>query len=204
MTRLPRRVVLLAALAPLAAHAAPPDAAAPIEALNAGLLAAMRAGRATPFTQRYDTLAPVVERAFDLPAILQASVGPRWTGLPPAQQEQLLDVFRRFTVSSYLSSFNAFNGERIETLPENRAIGADQVVATQIVPAGAAPTRIDYIMRQTPGGWRAVDVLLNGSISRVAVQRSDFRSLLDQGSASRLIANLQGKVAELSGGALSG
>ena len=59
-------------------------------------------------------------------------------------------------------------------------------------------------MRQTPGGWRAVDVLLNGSISRVAVQRSDFRSLLDQGSASRLIANLQGKVAELSGGASAG
>ena len=94
MTRLGRRAVLLADLAPLAAHAAPPDAAAPIEALNAGLLAAMRAGRATPFAQRYETLAPVVERAFDLPAILQASVGPRWTGLPPAQQEQLLDVFQ--------------------------------------------------------------------------------------------------------------
>ena len=202
--RLPRRVVLLAALAPLAARAAPPDAAAPIEALNAGLLAAMRAGRATPFAQRYAALAPAVERAFDLPAVLQASVGPRWAGLPPAQQEQLLDVFRRFTVSSYLSSFSAFNGERLEVLPENRAIGADQVVATQIVPAGAAPTRIDYVMRQTPGGWRAVDVLLNGSISRVAVQRSDFRSLLDQGSASRLIANLQGKVAELSGGASAG
>lgn len=202
--RLPRRVVLLAALAPLAARAAPPDAAAPIEALNAGLLAAMRAGRATPFAQRYAALAPAVERAFDLPAVLQASVGPRWAGLPPAQQEQLLDVFRRFTVSSYLSSFSAFNGERLEVLPENRAIGADQVVATQIVPAGAAPTRIDYVMRQTPAGWRAVDVLLNGSISRVAVQRSDFRSLLDQGSASRLIANLQGKVAELSGGASAG
>lgn len=202
--RLTRRLALLAAFAPAlasgSARAAQPEAAAPIEALNAGLLAAMRAGQATPFAQRYAALAPVVERAFDLPAILQASIGPRWSSLPPAQQDELLDVFRRFTVASYLGSFNSFGGERIEVVPEERAIGADQVVASRIVPANGSPTRIDYVMRQGPGGWRAVDVLLNGSISRVAVQRSDFRSLLAQGDASRLIANLQGKVAELSGG----
>ncbi len=34
------------------------------------------------------------------------------------------------------------------------------------------------------GGWRIVDVLLDGSISRVAVQRSDFRSLLGNGGAA--------------------
>ena len=202
-----RRALLAAAFAPLlapAARAAPADAVAPIEALNAGLLAAMHAGTATPFAQRFNALAPVVERAFNLPAVLQASIGPRWASLPAAQQGQLLEVFRRFTVASYVSSFKEFNGERIETLPESRAIGADQVVATQIVPANGEPTRIDYVMRQAAGGWRAVDVLLNGSISRVAVQRSDFRALVGQGDASRLIANLQGKVTDLSGGALQG
>ncbi len=212
MTRPVGRRALLAAtlalpFAPLlapGASAALAEAAAPIEALNAGLLAAMRAGAATPFAQRFNALAPAVERAFDLPAILQASVGPRWSGLPAAQQAQLLEVFRRFTVASYVSNFKAFSGERIEVLPENRAIGADQVVATRIVPANGEPTRIDYVMRRAGDGWRAVDVLLNGSISRVAVQRSDFRALLGQGDASRLIANLQGKVAELSDGALQG
>ena len=34
-------------------------------------------------------------------------------------------------------------------------------------------------MRQVNAdAWKAVDVLLDGTISRVAVQRSDFRSLL--------------------------
>ena len=54
----------------------------------------------------------------------------------------------------------------------------------------------------TGAGWQAVDVLLNGSISQVAVQRSDFRASVAAGDASALIANLQRKVAELSGGAL--
>ncbi len=185
------------------ATAADPDAAAPIAALNRGLLAGMRAGKAVPFTQRFATLAPLVEGAFDVPGILQASVGPRWAALPPAQQSQLLDVFRRFTVASYVANFDSYGGEKLELLPESRNVGADQVVASQIVPANGTPTRIDYVMRRTPAGWRAVDVLLNGSISRVAVQRSDFRSLLGSGDATPLIQSLQRKIADLSGGALA-
>jgi phospholipid transport system substrate-binding protein len=45
-----------------------------------------------------------------------------------------------------------------------------------------------------------VDLLANGSISRVGVQRSDFRSLLASGGVPALVAALQLKVANLSGG----
>jgi phospholipid transport system substrate-binding protein len=204
MIRLPRRAALGAALlAPFAAQAADPDASAPIAALNAGLIQAMRSGKAAPFPQRFAALAPVVDRAFDLGATLQAVVGPRWAGLPPAQQSQLLDVFRRYTVATYIANFDSFGGERLEMLPDSRSIGADQVVATQIAPASGTPTRIDYVMRRGAAGWRAVDVYLNATISQVAVQRSDFRSLLSTGDAGPLIASLQRKVATLSGGTLS-
>jgi len=201
-----RRLALAGLLLPgfgRLAAAADPDATAPIAALNRGLLAGMRAGKAVPFTQRFATLVPLVEGAFDIPGILQASVGPRWAALPPAQQSQLLDVFRRFTVASYVANFDSYGGEKLELLPESRNVGADQVVASQIVPANGTPTRIDYVMRRTSAGWRAVDVLLNGSISRVAVQRSDFRSLLGSGDATPLIQSLQRKIADLSGGALA-
>lgn len=201
-----RRVALAGLLLPFfgrLAVAADAEAAAPIATLNRGLLAGMHAGKAAPFTQRFATLAPLVEAAFDIPGILQASVGPRWATLPPAQQSQLLDVFRRFTVASYVANFDSYDGEKLELLPESRNVGADQVVASQIVPASGAATRIDYVMRRTPTGWRAVDVLLNGSISRVAVQRSDFRSLLGAGDAAPLIQSLQRKLADLSGGTLT-
>ena len=204
MMRLSRRAALAAALfVPLGAQAADPDAAAPIAALNAGLIQAMRSGKAAPFPQRFAALAPVVDRAFDIGALLQAVVGPRWAGLPPAQQSQLLDVFRRYTIATYVSNFDNFGGEKLEMLPDSRTIGADQVVATQIVPAGGAPTRIDYVMRRGPSGWKAVDIYLNATISQVAVQRSDFRSLLSAGDAGPLIASLKRKIADLSGGTLS-
>ncbi len=195
-------LALLAILGLAPAQAADPQAAAPIAALNQSLLQVMRAGRATPFAQRYATLAPVIERTFDLDSILQTSVGPRWQSFPAAQQQQLRDEFARFTVNSYVANFSSYGGERFEISPDTRAIGAEQVVETRIIQASGTPARIDYVMRQGPSGWRAVDVLLDGSISRVAVQRSDFRSLIASGPEP-LIQSLEQKNADLSGQANS-
>ncbi len=83
---------------------------------------------------------------------------------------------------------------------QTRAAGADQVVSTQLVPARGEPTRLDYVMRQGPAGWQIVDVLVDGSISRVAVQRSDFRSLLAGGGANALITSLKAKAGRLASG----
>ena len=203
---LSRRAVLagLAAVAVIpvsAALAADPQAVAPIQALNQGLLAAMKAGKQTPFAQRYAALAPVIQRAFDLPAILQSSVGLRWSALAPADQQRLLEAFRKFTVSSYVANFDQFAGETLTISPETRSIGQDQVVGTRIV-SGGETTSIDYVMRTGPNGWRAIDVLLNGSISQVAVNRSDWRALLASG-AGPLIDSLQRRTATLSGGSIT-
>jgi phospholipid transport system substrate-binding protein len=81
-------------------------------------------------------------------------------------------------------------------------VGADKVVETEIVPKAGDPTRIDYVMHQGPAGWRATDVLEQGTISQAAVQRSDFRSLLAGGDAGKLIDSLKAKVATLSGGSI--
>jgi phospholipid transport system substrate-binding protein len=58
-------------------------------------------------------------------------------------------------------------------------------------------------MRNVGGAWRVVDVLADGSISRVAVQRSDFRRLVERGGAKALIESLNQKTTDLSGGTLT-
>ena len=182
-------------------QAAESAAAAPIAGLDQGLIQVMQAGKATPFAQRYATLTPIVQQAFDLDTILQTSVGPRWRSFTPDQQQELQAEFLRFTVASYVSNFSSFGGEKFEIDPDTRSVGAEQVVATHIVPTSGDSSRIDYVMRQGAAGWRAVDVLLDGSISRVAVQRSDFRSIVESGGPAALVASLHKKVTDLSGGA---
>lgn len=178
------------------------SATAPIQQLDAALLAAMKAGGTATFDERYRTLAPVIERVFDLDAVLAASIGLSWPTLPADQKSALAAAFRRYTVSSYATSFNSYNGQSFQVSPTVRALSNGEVVVnSRLRHADGSSLALDYVMRRRPGGWQAVDVLTDGSISRVAVQRSDFRSLLSSGGTPALVAGLQHKVANLSGGA---
>jgi len=175
---------------------------APVEQLHAGLIAIMKAGQATPFSQRYETIAPVIGRTFDLGAILRLAIGSRWASLPADQQATLAEAFRQYTVASYVANFDDYSGQRFEISPTVRATGNDRVVATTIAGPSGQGHRMAYVMRQEGDGWRIVDVLADGSVSRVATQRSEMRSLLSDGGASGLIVGLRRKIAELSGGIL--
>jgi phospholipid transport system substrate-binding protein len=183
------------------AHAAGESAVlAPVRELINGLLQVMKAGPGTPFDKRFAMLGPVIDRTFDLQAILRESIGSAWAALPADQKDVLADAFRRYTVASYVNSFNEFNGQRFEVNPNTRAVGGRQVVQTTIIPRSGDQHELDYVMQQTGSDWRVVDVLAEGSISRVAVQRSDFRRLLARGGAQALASSLRSKSTNLSDG----
>jgi phospholipid transport system substrate-binding protein len=174
---------------------------APIEQLVEGLLQIMKAGMGTPFAQRFAMLAPVIDKTFDLTVVLQESVGASWATLSPDQQAKVAQAFRRYTIATYVNSFNQFEGQRFEIKPDTRVVGNEQVVQTRIIPKSGDSHELDYVMREGAAGWRAVDVLADGSISRVAVQRSDFRRLMSRGGAIALADSLRAKSADLSDGA---
>ncbi|MCB8876734.1 ABC transporter substrate-binding protein [Acidisoma silvae] len=204
-----RRIFLAAAcstaLVPPAALAQTAAGAptAPVSTLNAGLIAVMKAGDQTSFLERFQTLAPIVDQVFDLSRILRVSVGSYWSGLPVAQQEKLQAVFRSFIIATYVANFHSYSGEVSSISPQTRSVGAEQVVTSSLAKSSGDSLRIDYVMGQNAMGWKIQDILLDGTISRVAVQRSDFASLLSDGNATQLIASLEQKVSTLSAGAIS-
>lgn len=180
--------------------AAASDVTAPIEQLDAGLLQAMKAGKGSPFQQRYQALAPLVIRAVDLDAILQGGVGPTWATLSAADQTALKAAFQHYSVATYVAHFDEFNGEKFELYPP--AAGGDPVVKVKIVPGkpGDETHVLGYAMRQTGGAWKAYDVTADSSISQVVAQQEEIRALVKSSGPSGLYARLQQKTAELSGG----
>jgi phospholipid transport system substrate-binding protein len=181
------------------------DVTATIKRFNEALLATMKTAAQTPFSRRFDALASAVDQTFDLRTVLAVSVGSSWASLSPDQQSCLLEVFRRYTVASYVANFASYDGQSFTVSPETRRLDAGQVVVqSHIRPAsGEDATELDYVMQQRASGWKVVDVLAAGSISRVAVQRADFRLLLSHGGGEALLASLQRKTHDLSGGALA-
>ena len=171
--------------------------AAPVTTLYARLTEMERSHGS--FAQRVQLLTPTVDRVFNLQTVLQNSLGLRYRTLPDAQKQQLLEQFRQFTVARYVSNFAAGGSEqfKVEPAATPSPVPGDQIVHTQIV-SGSTSTPISYVMRQNAGGsaggdWQVVDVLLNGNISQVAVQRADFGSSLTSGDATPLIESLRKK-----------
>ena len=130
-------------------------------------------------------------------------MGPRWSSFSPAEQHALITAFRQFTVATRVANFNEYNGERFEISPDLRSTGAGEVVSTRSwVPVRTSPASTTSCGKAAAAA-QVVDVLLDGSISRVAVQRSDFRALLGDHEPSALIGSLRQKTAELSRGTLT-
>jgi phospholipid transport system substrate-binding protein len=184
------------------AETAPAEATSTIKRFDGALLAAMKSGGRTDFSRRFQALAPEVDQAFDLSAVLSVSVGPSWAGLSADQRSRLLVAFRRYTVASYVANFDSYAGQEFTVSSDTRSVGVDRVVVqSRIVKISGDATELDYVMKPTPLGWKVIDVLAGGSISRVAVQRSDFRRILSSGGDA-LLASLQRKTSDLSGGTL--
>ncbi len=203
-----KRIFLAALLAiglGAAAQADTTPEAAPVQTLNNGLLASMKAGSGgASIAARDAQLAPVVEQSYDLQVVTKNSVGFLWSTLPAAQQQELIKLIGEFTTTSYASQFNSYSGESFSILPDEKKLGANYIIQSKLKPGGGGdPVDLDYVVQNTPQGWRITDVLLGGTISQVALHNSDFASLVSSGDASRLIKALKAKIAALQSGTAS-
>lgn len=192
----------MASATPSSATAAAVDSApAAIDALYGALLEAMRAGPALNDEARYHKLEPVIDRVFDLPLMTQIAVGPRWSSLSADEQRKLVDAFHRFTVATYTNHFDSYAGQRFEVDPTPRPVAGGVLVTTRLIRRDREPMRLDYLMRETNGVSRVIDVYAEGTISEIARRRSEFTDVLSREGADGLIARLIEKAHSLMGAA---
>jgi phospholipid transport system substrate-binding protein len=185
--------MVMTAAAPLSrcalAETASADAISTIKHFNGALLAEIKSGVRADFSRRFQTLAPEIDRAFDLAVVLSVSVGPSWANLSSDQQARMLDAFRRYTVASYASIFGSYTGQNFSVSTKTRSVGVDRlVVESRIAQISGDETALDHVIKQTSSGWKVIDVLAAGSISRVTVRHSDFRRILSNGGADALLS----------------
>ena len=200
--RVTRRTALMgglaaAGLALRSAAAAPATASAVVEAFYAVLLEVMKQATSLGFEGRYRRLQPAIEAAFNLPLMIRLAVGPQWNSLTPAQQGRLLEAFRRFTVGTYASRFDGFEGEHFEVTGEAPSPSGGTLVQTRLVPTKQDPVELNYLLRQGDAGWQIIDVFLSGTVSQLATWRAEFTSVLRRDGADGLVGLLQNKLAAL-------
>ena len=184
-----------------AAIAAEPSAPVKvIETMHAGMLDVMRTAASTTFEERAAKLEPVIETAYDLDFMGRKSLGKSFDVLSPEDQKRWLELFHTFMVANYAGRFTSFSGQKFETLGEEPAAQDTVLVRTRLVDPGKENVDLAYRMRQQDGAWKVIDVYLKGTVSELALRRSDFTAILDREGFPALIANLDGKIADLRAG----
>jgi phospholipid transport system substrate-binding protein len=181
--------LLTAFLASAARAEAPDPAVQQVQTFYNALLDSMKHAKELGMKGRYEKLKPVIEQSFDLPDMTRVAVGPSWATMPAAEQQALLVAFERMTVANYASNFNGYNGEKFVVDPVTTTRGTDRVVQSKLITKDLT-VPFGYRMRQTGGSWKILDIYLNGYISQLAVQRSDFAFTLVSGGASGLAKKL--------------
>jgi len=157
------------------------------------LLTTMKDGRTLGQSGRNARLAPVVDRVFDVPFMTRLAIGPSWATFSPAQQQQLTEAFRHYITATYADRFDSYSGQQLQVTGE-RPYNADIIVQTRIVKSDGETTTLNYLMRQNQGSWKISDVYLDGTISQLAVQRSEFYSILRRDGIDGLVMALNRKV----------
>jgi phospholipid transport system substrate-binding protein len=177
---------------PRGARAIPGNATEPIRQFYDVLLSNMQNASSLGPQGRYKKLEPVIGRIFDLPYMTSIAVGPAWSGISEVQRQQVTSAFGRYTAAIYADRFDSYSGQKLQVTGEQpRASGV--IVDSQIVKSDGAAVVIRYLMRRDGDIWRIADVYLSGTISEVAVFRSEFSSIIDREGVPGLIATLNRK-----------
>ncbi len=175
----------------MASSARADDARAVIEAFHRDLLAAWQTSDTTTPKQRSVALATPVASTFDAGTMIRIATGSAWRQASEQEKAALVDAFSRYMASTYASRFKGYDGQRFETTGERTGADGGIVVETKLLLGDSKKkdVSLDYVMVDTDGRWRVVDVIADG-VSELALVRADYRSTLKQGGPTALVEAL--------------
>jgi phospholipid transport system substrate-binding protein len=167
----------------------------PVEKLYTALLSSMKGGETLAAEDRSSLIRDAVAEAYDIEFMASRALGRHWRELDDEKRAVWTETFRALTVHTYADRFNRFSGQSFDVGEVSAASRGTAVVRTHIVSPGNEPVEIRYRMRPlAEKGWRIVDIYLNGTISELALRRSEYSSVIKREGFDHLVDALREKV----------
>jgi phospholipid transport system substrate-binding protein len=179
------------------------DQTAPVQVvakLHDGMIDVMRAAGSASYADRAARLGPLLDTSFDLDFMARKSLGKSFDTLSAQDQKSWIELFRRFMIASYAGRFTAYSGQSFTTLGEDPAAQDTVLVRTRLNDPGGENVDLGYRLRKTSGSWKVIDVYLKGTVSELALRRSDFTAILDREGFPALARSVEAKIADLEAG----
>jgi len=169
-----------------------------VESLQQCMTDVMKNADTLGYAGRVERLQPVLPDVFDLAFMAEKSVGRYWKQASPEEQERLVSTFTRYIIANYAGRFSGWDGQEFEVLGEEPSARGTMLVRTRLVDPNAEDVSLDYRLRKTEtSGWKIVDVYLDGTVSELALRRSEYSSLIKREGFAALLAALDERIETL-------
>jgi phospholipid transport system substrate-binding protein len=185
--RLAAALIAVPLLVPVPSWAADDPAVQTVRDLYAAFTAALKDGPG-PLPARVEAVGPVIDKAFDFPAMTRIAVGAKWASFTPEQQAAVIDAFKRSLTVTYANRLARAAGGKFDVTPKVEERGAQRVVVTRVTASDGDDSEVDFVVNASN---RIQDVLLNGDVSEVAAQRNALSAPLKTGGADGVVKFLR-------------
>jgi len=172
-----------------------------VDELHENLIDVMKNSESLGYDGRFEQLEPLISTLFDIPFMAEKSIGRYWKTLDERDQARLLTTFGRFTVANYAGRFNDYTGQSFETFKEEPSKHGTVLVYSRLDTGNGETVQLNYRLRpDKQKGWKIIDVLLNGTVSELALRRSEYSSLIQREGFAALMTALNQRIDDLAGG----
>jgi phospholipid transport system substrate-binding protein len=177
----------------------PEDAAAAevIRGFNDTMVSILRDAESLGYKGRFDRLRPKLDQTFDLAFMAEKALGRFWQDLSEAERTQWKATFADFMSANYASRLLKYNNQTFEVVSSQGAANDTAIIETKVSEPGNDDVQLNYRMRQTPAGWRVIDIYYNGTVSELALRRADYATVLKKDGFAGLIASVNQKIADM-------
>lgn len=164
---------------------------------QADLLQVMKEAEKLSVRQRFERLAPSVDKSFHIPLMIQIVSGGFWKKATSSERTQLVEAFRRMSIATLATLFDGYSGEVFKLEKEMQGPQKTMLVMTKLIKLDKSTVDIAYVLRPFKESWRVIDVILDNGISELKVRQSEYRLILKNKGIPGLISLLKGKADEL-------
>lgn len=198
------RLAAVAAVGVVLAFAAPgrgavSGAAGVIDGLDASLLDVLKQADALGYQGRLAKLQQILDGAYDMEFMAEKCLGTHAKTLTPAERAQWTASFRTLMAANWAARFDAYEGQTFTRIDEEPGANDTVVVRTKVT-SPKEEVQLSYRLRETPAGWQIIDLYLNGTVSELALRRSEYASVLERDGFAALITTVDAKIADLAAG----
>lgn len=139
---------------------------------------------------RATELAPLLRDGLDLDAMGKFVLGRQGRDLSPEQKKGFAQAFERHVVETYSDLLARQTVADVKITGDSKQPDGDVLVNSEITRAGAPATPYDWRVRDTNGGLKVVDVVING-VSLLITRRQEFASVMRRDGVDGLIRKLE-------------